>query len=39
MIDETLLQELIGFSIITVVVVALGLFGHYYANKLNNKKE
>jgi hypothetical protein len=39
MIDDALLNELISFSIITIFVVALAFFGHYYANKLDKKSE
>lgn len=39
MIDDTLANELISFSIIAIFVVALGFFGNFYANKLNKKDE
>lgn len=39
MIDTTLLNELISFSIIAIVLIALAFFGHYYANKLDKKSE
>ena len=39
MIDDALLNELISFSIIAIVVIALAFFGNYYVNKLDKKSE
>jgi hypothetical protein len=39
MIDDTLANELISFSIIAIVVIALVFFGNFYANKLDKKSE
>ncbi len=39
MIDDALLNELISFSIIAIVIIALAFFGNFYANKLDKKSE